>query len=49
MKSFPNPEGFSTRNIPFMALFAKESPNFEIVKLLVSQIPWGLINYQTNV
>ena len=40
-ESFPDMKGFSTRNIQFMAQFAKEYPDLTIVKQLVSQIPWG--------
>ncbi|MGE3954868.1 MAG: YhcG family protein [Parachlamydiales bacterium] len=39
--SFPDLKGFSTRNVRFMVQFAKEFANFQIVKRLVSQIPWG--------
>ncbi|NGX53476.1 MAG: hypothetical protein K1000chlam4_00188 [Chlamydiae bacterium] len=39
--SFPNMKGFSTRNIRFMVQFAREFNEYEIVKQLVSQIPWG--------
>jgi predicted nuclease of restriction endonuclease-like (RecB) superfamily len=38
---FPDMKGFSPRNIQFMVQFAKEYPDAEIVKQLVSQIPWG--------
>ena len=42
-KLFPNFDmrGFSPRNSRFMVQFAKEYPNIEIRKQLVSQIPWG--------
>lgn len=40
-QSFPGINGFSTRNIQFMVQFAREYPDFSIVKQLVSQIPWG--------
>jgi len=39
--SFPDMKGFSIRNIRFMVQFAREYDNCEIVKQLVSQIPWG--------
>ncbi len=39
--TFPNMRGFSSRNIRFMVQIAREYPDFEIVKQLVSQIPWG--------
>jgi len=32
--------GFSPRNVQSMVQFAREYPDFEIVKQLVSQIPW---------
>lgn len=32
---------FSPRNLRFMVQFAKEYPNVEIRKQLVSKIPWG--------
>ena len=38
---FPEMKGFSLRNIQFMVQFAKEYPDIEIVKQVVSQIPWG--------
>jgi predicted nuclease of restriction endonuclease-like (RecB) superfamily len=40
-ESFPDIEGFSPRNIRFMIQFAREYQDNEIVKQLVSQIPWG--------
>lgn len=39
--SFPAMKGFSIRNIRFMVQFAREYEDREIVKQLVSQIPWG--------
>ena len=39
--TFPDMKGFSLRNIQFMVQFAKEYLDAEIVKQLVSQIPWG--------
>lgn len=39
--AFPEMKGFSLRNIQFMVQFAKEYPDIEIVKQVVSQIPWG--------
>ncbi len=39
--TFPEMKGFSLRNIQFMVQFAREYSGFEIVKQLVSQIPWG--------
>ena len=40
-KSFPEMQGFSTRNLQFMRSFAKEFPDAAIVKQLVSLLPWG--------
>jgi len=40
-KSFPYMQGFSSRNLLFMRRFAEEFPDAEIVKQLVSQLPWG--------
>ena len=34
-------KGFSKTNISYMAQFAKEYPDFEIVQQLAGQIPWG--------
>lgn len=39
--SFPDIKGFSLRNIQFMVQFSREYTDIEIVKQLVSQIPWG--------
>ncbi|HEU64476.1 MAG: hypothetical protein KR126chlam4_00174 [Candidatus Anoxychlamydiales bacterium] len=39
--TFPDMKGFSLRNIQFMVQFAKKYLQIEIVKQLVSQIPWG--------
>lgn len=41
---FPDMKGLSLRNVQFMVQFAKEYPDIEIVKQLVSQIPWGIIS-----
>lgn len=38
---FPDMHGFSRRNLLFMRAFAEAYPELEIVKQLVSQIPWG--------
>ena len=40
-KSFPDMQGFSSRNLLFMRRFAEEFPEAAIVKQLVSQLPWG--------
>ncbi len=40
-KSFPEMQGFSTRNLQFMRSFAEEFPDAAIVKQLVSKLPWG--------
>ncbi|MEO8017434.1 MAG: PDDEXK nuclease domain-containing protein [Pseudomonadota bacterium] len=40
-RSFPDMQGFSTRNLQFMRGFAREFPDSAIVKQLVSQLPWG--------
>ena len=40
-KAFPNVRSFSVRNLRSMRAFAEAYPNLEIVKQLVSQIPWG--------
>src|SRR5688572_3048611 len=39
-KSFPEMQGFSTRNLQFMRSFAEEFPEAAIVKQLASQLPW---------
>lgn len=39
--SFPNMQGFSSRNLKYMVHFAKEYPDFAIGQQLVAQIPWG--------
>jgi predicted nuclease of restriction endonuclease-like (RecB) superfamily len=39
--SFPDMQGFSSRNLLFMRRFAEEFPDAAIVKQLVSQLPWG--------
>ena len=38
---FPDMKGFSPRNMLFMRAFAEAYPDEEIVKQLVSQLPWG--------
>jgi len=40
-ESFPDLEGFSSRNLRFMIQFARQYSDIEIVKQLVSLIPWG--------
>lgn len=40
-RSFPEMQGFSTRNLQLMRSFAEEYPDAAIVKQLVSQLPWG--------
>lgn len=40
-KSFPDMKGLSMRNLLFMRSFAEAYPNRQIVKQLVSQLPWG--------
>ena len=42
-QSFPEISGFSPRNLLFMRAFAEEFPKAQIVKQLVSLIPWGHI------
>lgn len=42
-REFPDIHGFSRRNLLFMRAFAEAYPESEIVKQLVSQIPWGHI------
>src|SRR5882672_7128863 len=39
-KSFPDMQGFSSRNLLFMRRFAEEFPDAAIVKQLASQLPW---------
>ena len=41
LSSFPEMRGFSSRNLLFMRSLYKMYPDEEIVKQLVSQIPWG--------
>lgn len=41
--AFPEMKGLSPRNFKFMRAFAEAFPDIEIVKQLVSQIPWGHI------
>ena len=40
-RAFPEMKGFSARNLLFMRGFAQAWPDEEIVKQLVSQLPWG--------
>ena len=40
-QSFPDMQGFSSRNLLFMRRFAEEFRDAAIVKQLVSQLPWG--------
>ena len=40
-RSFPEMQGFSTRNLQLMRSVAEEYPDAAIVKQLVSQLPWG--------
>lgn len=40
-EEFPDMEGLSPRNLLFMRSFAQAYPDSEIVKRLVSQLPWG--------
>jgi predicted nuclease of restriction endonuclease-like (RecB) superfamily len=42
-REFPEMKGFSARNLLFMRGFAEAYPDEEMVKQLVSQIPWGHI------
>jgi len=37
---FPSVKGYSTRNLKYMARFAKTFPDFEIVQLLTAQLTW---------
>lgn len=39
--AFPEMKGFSPRNLLFMRSFAEACPEGEIVKQVVSQLPWG--------
>jgi len=39
--TFPEMKGFSRRNLLFMRSLAKAWPDEEVVKQLVSQLPWG--------
>jgi predicted nuclease of restriction endonuclease-like (RecB) superfamily len=39
-KSFPEMQGFSTRNLELMRRFAQEFPDAAIAKQLASQLPW---------
>lgn len=40
-KAFPDMKGLSPRNLKFMRAFAEAYPDGQIVKQVVSQIPWG--------
>ncbi len=40
---FPDASGYSVRNLKYMAKFAQEFTNFEIVQQLIAQMPWGHI------
>lgn len=40
-KTFPDSKSFSPRNLMFMRRFSEAWPDEQIVKQLVSQIPWG--------
>ncbi len=40
-KSFPDIQGFSSRNLKYMVHFAKEYPDLKIGQQPVAQIPWG--------
>ena len=40
-KAFPEMKGLSPRNLKFMRAFAEAYPDEQIVKQVVSQIPWG--------
>jgi len=42
-EAFPDMQGLSSRNLLFMRSFAEAYPQAEIVKQLVSQLPWGHI------
>ncbi len=39
--SFPDMQGFSSRNLKYMVHFAREYPDFAIGQQVVAQIPWG--------
>jgi predicted nuclease of restriction endonuclease-like (RecB) superfamily len=39
--AFPSVKGFSRTNLSYMAQFAREYPDPQIVQQLVGQIPWG--------
>lgn len=39
---FPNVQGYSVRNLKYMAKFAREYPDFEFVQRCVAQIEWHL-------
>lgn len=39
--TYPDSTGYSVRNLKYMAKFAHEYPDFEIVQQVVAQIPWG--------
>ncbi|MDR0384429.1 MAG: PDDEXK nuclease domain-containing protein [Christensenellaceae bacterium] len=38
---FPKAKGFSIRNLKYMAKFAKEFDDLQIVQQVVAQLPWG--------
>ena len=40
-ESYPDMEGLSSRNLLFMRSFAAAYPDMQIVKQLVSLLPWG--------
>ena len=42
-EAFPDMRGFSPRNLLFMRGFAESCPDLDVVKQLVSQLPWGHI------
>ena len=40
-EAYPDMDGLSSRNLLFMRSFAAVCPDMQIVKQLVSQLPWG--------
>ena len=38
---FPNARGYSVRNLKYMAMFAKNFPDLEIVQTLSAQLTWS--------
>jgi hypothetical protein len=40
-EAFPDMKGLSPRNLFFMRSFAEAYPDRQIVKQVVSQLPWG--------